>query len=167
MSIESQPPQGNDEQEPKFETTPTFDGLLKAPLEGDNLVTFGQRLHGQIKKSPAHLKLERAERAKARINEHFSHHYGQLMFASTNHAIVFRRGENSEPNAAIEFNHVNVSGELRAAFVIGTDDEPFVAYQLDGATLHWSDTTDGELRSFECDSPVVLPICYITSHELL
>lgn len=169
-------PKNNDEWEQKIESELSTDGILNAPLEGDDIVIFGRRLQDQIDKAPDELRTERAGRAKGRMDEHYGHHFGQLMFVRTNQAFVLRRQAGEQKQSGISVTNVNVSGELQGVYTMQIDGVLNVVFELTDATLHWIDEETSELKTLETSieingekilSPTYLPLRFIHNHDLL
>ncbi len=157
----------NDGQEKPIESESIPGGMLNEIYEQDDVVAYGKRLQEQIDKSPTpDAQWDNATLAKRWISERFADQVGRLIFAGTNVAIVLQRGDENNPNAALSFTNVTVSGELKSVEVM-TLDKPYVALELSGSSIYYIDKNDGEKKAYDSNGPTFLTICHITNHELL
>ena len=157
-------PQNHEEWERKLqELSP--DGILESPLEGDDIVMYGQRLQGQINAAPLEAQYNRAEIAKKRIESHFSELYGSTIFLSSHHIIGIKRSEDGQTNTGVAFDYASAYGELQGTHILEVAGMVLVTLQLNEATVHIKDAQDGQIKSSEENITALAPICYITSAE--
>jgi hypothetical protein len=160
-------PTNNEEWQHKIDTELSTDGILNAPLEGDDYIAFGKRLQDQIEKSPQHLQSERAHLAQRRIEEHFMDHYDRIAFINTNEVVILHRDIDPQLNRFERLEDVSMSGELKRVELMQSDEAFFLVLQLANVSIYGERDSDGKIGYNETSSPALVPICSINHHDLI